>query len=52
MFYIRLPTLVIKTDITLVTNGVKIGANAVVNKSILEENVSVAGVPAKIVKRN
>ena len=35
-----------------IANGVKIGANAVVNKSILEENVSVAGVPAKIVKRN
>lgn len=36
----------------IIANGVKIGANAVVNKSILEENVSVAGVPAKIVKRN
>ena len=34
-----------------IANGVKIGANAVVNKSITEENCVVAGVPAKIVKR-
>ena len=33
-----------------IANGVKIAANAVVNKSVLEENCVVAGVPAKIVK--
>lgn len=32
-------------------NNVKIGAGAVVNKSILEDNVVIAGVPARIVKR-
>ena len=33
-----------------IANGVKIGANAVVNKSILIENATVVGVPAKIIK--
>ena len=33
-----------------IASGVKIGANAVVNKSITEENCVVAGVPAKVVK--
>lgn len=30
-------------------NGVAIGANAVVNKSFEEDNVTLAGVPAKII---
>ena len=30
-----------------IADGVAIGANAVVNKSFLEENISIAGVPAK-----
>lgn len=30
-------------------NGVAIGANAVVNKSFEEDNVSIAGVPAKVI---
>ncbi len=33
----------------IIADGVAIGANSVVNKSILEENVSVAGIPAKII---
>jgi serine O-acetyltransferase len=36
-------------EITIADN-VSIGANAVVNKSILEKNAVVAGVPAKIIK--
>lgn len=36
-------------DIT-VADGVKIGANAVVNRSVTEPGCTVAGVPAKIVK--
>ena len=32
-------------------NNIKIGANAVVNKSFEEDNIVIAGVPAKIVKR-
>jgi len=32
-------------------NNVQIGANAVVNKSFDEDNIVIAGVPAKIVKR-
>ncbi len=32
-----------------IANGVAIGANSVVNKSITEENVSVAGIPARII---
>ncbi|HAQ0365809.1 serine acetyltransferase [Enterococcus faecium] len=42
---------VVLGDVVVGTN-VAIGANAVVNKSILEENVAVAGVPAKIVSSN
>jgi len=30
-----------------IANGVAIGANSVVNKSIHEQNITVAGVPAK-----
>lgn len=30
-------------------NGVVIGANAVVNKDFLEDNVTIAGIPAKII---
>lgn len=37
-------------DITI-ADGVAVGANAVVNKSIETENVTVAGVPAKIIKQ-
>lgn len=33
-----------------IADGVKIGANAVVNRSVTEEDCVVAGVPAKIVK--
>lgn len=32
-------------------SGVKIGANAVVNKDFNEDNIVIAGVPAKVVKR-
>jgi len=32
-------------------NNVIIGANAVVNKSFKEDNIVLAGIPAKIVKR-
>jgi len=32
-------------------NNVQIGANAVVNKSFDEDNIVLAGVPARIVKR-
>ncbi len=32
-------------------NNVKIGANSVINKSFEEDNIVLAGVPAKIVKR-
>ena len=35
-----------------VANGVAIGANAVVNKSVEEESIAVAGVPAKKVSNN
>lgn len=35
-----------------IANNVAIGANAVVNKDVLEENVAVAGVPAKIISTN
>ena len=35
-----------------IADDVKIGANAVVNKSVLEPGCTVAGVPARIVKRN
>ena len=34
-----------------IANGIKIGANAVVNKSFLEENCTIAGVPAKVVSK-
>ena len=35
-----------------IANYVAIGANAVVTKDIIEENVAVAGVPAKIISNN
>lgn len=35
-----------------VAKGVAIGANAVVNKSVEEENIAVAGVPAKKISNN
>lgn len=35
-----------------VADHVAIGANAVVNKDVLENNVAVAGVPAKIISQN
>lgn len=37
---------------TYVSNGIAIGANAVVNKSVTEQNVAIAGVPAKIISNN
>ena len=36
-------------DITI-ADDIKIGANAVVNKSFTEPGVTIAGVPAKVVK--
>lgn len=36
----------------VIGNHVTIGANAVVNKSFEEDNITIAGIPAKIVKRN
>lgn len=35
-----------------IADGIRIGANAVVNKSFLEENITIAGVPAKKVSNN
>lgn len=35
-----------------IANGVKIGANAVVTKSVTKEGASVAGVPAKIINKS
>ena len=35
-----------------IANNIKIGAGSVVNKSFLEENVVIAGVPARVVKRS
>lgn len=35
-----------------IANGVAVGANAVVNKSVKEENIAVAGVPAKKISNN
>lgn len=35
-----------------IANNVAIGANAVVNKDVLEENIGVAGVPAKKISNN
>lgn len=34
-----------------IANNVTVGANATVNKDCLEENVVIAGSPAKVVKR-
>ncbi|MEK4268049.1 MULTISPECIES: hypothetical protein [Bacillus] len=33
-----------------IANGITIGANAVVNRSFTEENITIAGVPAQKVK--
>jgi len=35
-----------------IANNVAIGANAVVNKDVMEENIAVAGVPAKKISNN
>ena len=35
-----------------IANCVAVGANAVVNKDVLEENIAVAGVPAKKISNN
>lgn len=35
-----------------IANNIAIGANAVVNKSFLEENIAIAGVPAKKISNN
>ena len=35
-----------------VADNVAIGANAVVNRDVLEENIAVAGVPAKKISNN
>ncbi len=35
-----------------IADNVAIGANAVVNKSVLEENIAVAGIPAKKISNN
>lgn len=34
----------------IIADGIKIGANSVVNKSFLEPNITIAGVPAKKIK--
>ena len=36
----------------VIADGIAIGANAVVNKSFQEENISIAGVPAKKISNN
>lgn len=36
----------------IVEENVAVGANAVVNKSVLQKNVTIAGVPAKIVSKH
>lgn len=38
-------------DVTI-ANNIAIGANAVVNKNFLEENIAIAGIPAKKVSNN
>lgn len=43
------PGAIIFGDIQI-SNNVTIGANATVNKSFLEENIAIAGTPAKVVK--
>jgi serine O-acetyltransferase len=35
-----------------IANGIAIGANSLVNKSFLEENIAIAGVPAKKISNN
>ena len=35
-----------------IANGIAIGANAVVNKSFIEENIAIAGCPAKKISNN
>jgi len=35
-----------------IANNVAIGANALVNKSVEEENIAIAGVPAKKISNN
>jgi len=35
-----------------ISNNVIIGANAVVNKSVIQENVAIGGIPAKIITEN
>lgn len=42
---------IILGDVTI-ADGVAIGANAVVNKSVTEENIAVAGVSAKKISNN
>lgn len=37
---------------TYISDGVAIGANAVVNKDVLEPNIAIAGVPAKKISNN
>ena len=37
---------------TTISNGVAIGANAVVNRDVLESNIAVAGVPARKISEN
>ncbi len=45
------PGAIIFGDIRI-ANNVTIGANATVNKSILQENVAIGGTPARIIKEN
>ena len=35
-----------------IADGVAIGANAVVNKTVLQSDVTIAGIPARIVKNS
>ncbi|XJR86936.1 hypothetical protein ACH34I_06070 [Elizabethkingia anophelis] len=35
-----------------IADGVRIGAGSIVTKSVFEENVTIVGVPAKIISKN
>ena len=45
------PGAILFGDIQL-ANNVTIGANATVNKSFLQENIAIAGTPARVIKEN
>ncbi|NHQ68895.1 serine acetyltransferase, partial [Elizabethkingia miricola] len=35
-----------------IADGVRIGAGSIVTKSVFEENVTIVGIPAKIISKN